>query len=178
MSIPPVTASATATKPRHSTKRPARKPPPARLPSFASTLADLKFHLAYLEAEFEAARQAPLSTRKALLVAMLIDAHIDRLFETNGESDDVLTFRGSLAAADPALSTIMDLCAFRSGSPRVILDTVAVPLSDYQSLSIEDFMDSLYNDHTMERVQVLYPDGSRQDAHVILAEAISTLRRA
>ncbi len=109
---------------------------------------------------------------------MLVDAYIDRLFEADGESDDILTFRASLAVTNPALGTVMDLCAFRSGGPRIILDTVAVPLSDYQSLSIEDFMVSLYNGHTVERVQVLFPDGSRQDAHEVLAEAISRLYQA
>jgi hypothetical protein len=138
-------------------------------------LPDLSAHLAYLEAEFSRASAAPLSMRRAMLVALLIDAFIERLFEADPERDDILRFRETLASTSPALRQILALCALHPDGPRLLTGAVEVPLAEYGKLPVEDFMVSLYNAHTVQRVLLLSPDGEARDVHPILAEAIQTL---
>lgn len=138
-------------------------------------MADLAEHWAYLKAEWRAAQAAPLSIRKTLLVAALIDAYADRLFVASAEADDILAFRSTLATGSPALALVFELCAQRQGGPRLVVETVAVPLERYGSLGVEDFMVSLYNDHTVQRVMIAMSDGARRLAHEVLAEALEAL---
>ena len=145
------------------------------LPSSTSTLDSLKQHLAYLEAEFAACRAAPLSRSNAMLVALLVDAYADRLFEA-GPEDDILVFRKGLGATSPALQLIFALCALREDGPRLVTEAVEVLIVDYPKLKVEDFMVSLYNDHTVQRVRIALPDGGRRDVHEVLAEAIAALK--
>jgi len=52
-----------------------------------------------------------------------------------------------------------------------------VPLGDYGKLGVEDFMVSLYNGHTVQRV--LIAEGTaRCDVHAVLAEALKALAAA
>jgi hypothetical protein len=138
-------------------------------------LADLAAHVAYLQAEHAAAVAAPLSARKALLVVMLIDAYVDRLFAAQAETGDILEFRRALAAKSPALGLIMALAMQRADGPKLVTEAVEVPLVDYPRLSVEDFMVSLYNGHTVQRVRLVLPDGTRRDMHEVLREAIADL---
>jgi hypothetical protein len=142
-------------------------------PGLTLTLGD---HLRYLEAEYDAARVAPLSARKALLVVMLIDAYVDRLFAAGAGGDDILVYRASLAERFPALGTACSLAANKPDGPRLVVESVAVPPDDYPNLSLPDFMVSLYNDHTVQRLRIAMPDGSRLPAHETLHEAIAALR--
>jgi hypothetical protein len=135
-------------------------------------------HFALLRSEFEAAKAAPLSTRKAMLVAMLIDAYADRMFSAQAESDDILAFRARLAAESPALALVFEICVLRPEGTRLGIETVDVPLADYGTLGVEDFMVSLYNGHKVQRLRITSPDGQRQDAHAVLAEAIEALDQA
>ena len=130
-------------------------------------------HLAYLEAEFADAVAAPLSARKALLCALLADALADRLFAADPTTGDILEFRAALACRSPALGHLFALAAGRS---RLVTETVAVPLERYGELDVADFMVSLYNGHTVQRVRLALPDGGRLDIHLVLAEAIEALR--
>jgi hypothetical protein len=139
-------------------------------------LASLAEHLRYLEAEFEAARAAPLSTRKALLVAMLADAYADRLFAAQSVESDVLVFRRGLTETSIALGIIFSLTAQRPDGPRLVLEPVAIPIPPFGSLSVEDFMVSLYNDHTVQQVLIVMPDGERWDAHEVLRAGIKALK--
>lgn len=138
-------------------------------------MASLAEHWAYLEAEWQAARAAPLSLRRAMLVAALLDAYADRLFAAAPEADDILVFRTELAAAVPALGQVYELCAQRVGGPRLAVEAVSVPTSDLGDLPVEDFMVSLYNDHTVQWVVVAWPDGRRRLAHDVLREAMVAL---
>ncbi|KRA55715.1 hypothetical protein [Devosia sp. Root635] len=133
----------------------------------------LDHHRAYLEAEWLAARAAPLSRRKAMLVAALVDAYVDRMFAADG-ADDILVYRERVAMASPALGLIMALCAGRDGMS-VVTEAVAVPLADYGALGVEDFMVSLYNDHTVQKLRLALPDGGRLDLMDVLGEAIAAL---
>ncbi|MNL47434.1 hypothetical protein D3C87_1702240 [compost metagenome] len=56
-----------------------------------------------------------------------------------------------------------------------MLEAVEVPISAYGSLSVEDFMVSLYNDHTVQRLQIVATDGSRHDMIETLDQAIGAL---
>lgn len=135
---------------------------------------DLAAHLDYLRTEQEAALAAPLSARKAMLVVMLADAYADRLFAAQTAADDILVFRDGLAAGSPALALVFDVAA---GRARLVTEAVEVPLADYGKLSVEDFMVSLYNQHTVQRVLVAGADGARHDVHAILSDAIAALAR-
>lgn len=110
-----------------------------------------------------------------MLVVMLIDAQVDRQFRPSPDGDDILAFRTGLAAASPALALVLGLAAMRPDGPRLVVESVTIPIEDYGALSVQDFMVSLYNHHTVQRTLIALPDGSRQDAHDVLAEAMRAL---
>ena len=114
-----------------------------------------------------------LSRRKATLAAYLIDAFVDRLFAARAEpAGDILAFRAGMAKAQPPLGLILELVA---GRAELRLETVQVPLAEYGKLSVEDFMVSLYNQHSVQRLLIATPDGGREDVHAVLAAAIAAL---
>jgi hypothetical protein len=116
-----------------------------------------------------------LSRKKAMLAAHLVDAYADRLFAARAEpAGDILEFRAGLASAHQALATIFDLVA---GRVELVTEAVEVPLADYGKLGVEDFMVSLYNGHSVQRLRIVGLDGSRQDVHEVLAAAILGLVR-
>lgn len=131
-------------------------------------------HLDYLEGEWRAAQAAPLSARKAVLVAMLIDAYVDRMFAALPEAGDILEYRAKVAATSPALRLVMALCSRRHGVD-LVTEAVQVPIADYGKLSEADFMVSLYNDHSVQRVRIVGADGERRDMHEVLREAMEAL---
>ena len=113
-----------------------------------------------------------LSRRKAMLAAYLIDGFVDRLFAARAEpAGDSLAFRAGIASRYPALALILDLVA---GRAELTLEAVEVPLADYGKLSVEDFMVSLYNQHSVQRLRIATADG-REDVHLVLAAAIAAL---
>lgn len=125
------------------------------------------------------AQAAPLSQRKVLLVVMLADAFVERLFEAvHAPGDDVLTFRGGLAAKHPALALVHEIALQRDGGPGLVTEAVKVPLEDYPKLGVADFMVSIYNQQSVQRVRIALPDGSRLDAHGVLADAVGALSAA
>ena len=139
-------------------------------------MAELATHLAYLEEAVADARQAMLSRRKAMLAAHLVDAYADRLFAVRAEpAGDVLEFREGLASTSPALAAVFDLVG---GRIELVIEAVEVPLADYGKLGVEDFMVSLYNGHSVQRLRIVGPDGSRQDVHEVLAAAVEALGAA
>jgi hypothetical protein len=105
-----------------------------------------------------------------MLAAMLIDAQADRLLPAG---EDILAFRARLGAQSPALALIFDLCADRS---RLVTEAVAVRIADCPKLGVEDFMVSLYNGHSVQRVRIAPEDGTRHDAHAVLDEAVAALK--
>jgi hypothetical protein len=136
--------------------------------------AELAAHWDYLEGQWRAAQAAPLSRRRAYLVVYLIDAQVDRLFACSGKND-VLAFRAELIAQDDALASVLDLAAQREGGPRLEVQTIKVPLANYGQLSVEDFMVSLYNDHSVQRLMLVGTDRAPELAHPVLAAAIERL---
>lgn len=143
--------------------------------SSRNTSADLRQQLAELEARYAEACAAPLSRKQAMLVALLIDRLADTLFAARG-GGDILAFRESLAAVSPGLALVLAVAAMRHDGPRLVTEAVEVPLDDYPQLSVEDFMVSLYNDHSVQRVRIAEADGTRHDAHAVLGAAITALR--
>jgi hypothetical protein len=135
-------------------------------------LARLPGHRDYLEGEWQSLRAAPLSARKARLVAALVDAYVDRLFAAAPDDGDILEFRTGMVAGSPQLGRIM---ALASGRGDLVLEAVAVPVAQYGSLSVEDFMVSLYNDHTVQRLMLVTTDGGRYDMMDMLEAAISAI---
>ncbi len=105
----------------------------------------------------------------------LADAYADRLFGAQSDADDILAFRDGLAARSEALAQVFALVR---GDLALVTEAVQVPLSDYGQLRVEDFMVSLYNDHSVQRVRIAWPDGARVLAHPVVGEAIGFLRSA
>ena len=120
-----------------------------------------------------AARTAPLSSKKALLAALLVDAVADARFAAEAKGGDILAFRESLAAGSDALALVFALAARRAD---LVTDAVKVPLADYGQLSVEDFMVSLYNRNQVQRLRIALPDGRREDVHAVLDAALADLR--
>jgi hypothetical protein len=134
-------------------------------------LDSLRQHRDYLEAEWQSLRAAPLSARKARLVAALVDAYVDRLFAAS-DYDDILEFRAGMAAGSRGLGPIMALCSERA---TIMTEAVAVPMAEYGALGVEDFMVSLYNNHSVQKLRLALPNGERFDMLDVLAEAIGAL---
>ncbi|MDB5542700.1 MAG: hypothetical protein JWQ89_4427 [Devosia sp.] len=82
-------------------------------------------------------------------------------------------FRSGLAGRSPALRSVFDLCA---GRLHLVTEAVGVRIADYPKLGVEDFMVSIYNDHTVQRVLLALPDGGRVPVHPVLAQAMAFLR--
>lgn len=117
---------------------------------------------------------APLSRKKAMLTALLIDARIDRL----APESDPLAYRAGLSYRHPVLGIVMDLCAMRDTSPVIVLEPVTVSADEAGALREADFMVSLYNSATVQRVRFAWPDGRREDALDVLRQAAAALERS
>ena len=135
----------------------ALRTPPEQNSTLAAALADAAAH--------------PLSAKRAMLAALLLDATADRLLPAGG---DLLAHRAALAAGSPALALILDLAALRDGGPRLVTEAVEVPLADYDTLSEQEFMVSLYNKHTVPRLRIAIGD-ARWDVHEVLREAAAAI---
>ena len=113
-----------------------------------------------------------------MLVAALADAFADRLFEASGD-EDILVYRAALAGRSAELRIVFAICAATPDGPGLVTEAVEIPIADYGALPIADFMVSLYNNHSVQRVLVAWPDGSRRDvAHEVLGAAVAVLRAA
>jgi hypothetical protein len=110
-----------------------------------------------------------------MLVSGLADAYADRLFAAQDATDDILAFRAGLAVRSAALTQVF---AVVRGELTLVTEAVEVPLAEYGQLKVEDFMVSLYNDHTVQRVRLVLADGTRVLAHPVVGEAIGFLRSA
>ena len=137
-------------------------------------MAELSAHWDYLQDAWAEAQAAPLSRRKALLVASLVDAYADRLFSAQPAPGDILVFREDLAAGSDALRLIFALAA-RSADVVPSTAFVAVPLETYGQLRVEDFMVSLYNGNAIQRQFLLLQDGTKRDLLDTLAQAMAAL---
>lgn len=115
---------------------------------------------------------SPLSRKKAMLLALLVDAQIDRR-----ATGDPLAYRASLAYGSPALAIVMELAAMRETSPVLALEPVTITAEEAKSVREADYMVSLYNGATVQRVRVAWADGRREDALTILREAVAALER-
>ena len=104
---------------------------------------------------------------------MLVDAFADRLAAASG--GDILEFRAQLADRSADLALLLDVASLRDGGPRLLIEAVEVPLADYPTLSAAEFMVSLYNAHTVQRVLIALPDGSRRQVHDVLRAAVDAL---
>jgi hypothetical protein len=138
-------------------------------------------HFALIRDEYQASLAAPLSARRVLLVAVLLDHLPDRIFaafrntapEKLGHAEDVVAFRTKLRTQSRALGTIFDLCTPHPDGPALRTIAIEVPIADYPGLRVEDYMVSLYNQNTVQRVVIAWPDGRQALAHDVLAEAMA-----
>jgi hypothetical protein len=112
---------------------------------------------------------APLSRKRAMLLALLIDAAIE------DGADDPLAARA--AVIDPALALVIELCAMRPEGPRLVLEAVAITAAEAGEGREADYMVSLYNKGTVQRVRMAWPDGRREDALSVLRQAVAALER-
>ena len=140
-------------------------------------------HFALIEDEYADALAHPLSARRAMLVAALLARFTDRVFERYRpdapdrvfSAADGPAYRDRLRAASPALATIFALCTVPPGAALEVAP-VEVPIADYGRLSVEDFMVSLYNGNTVQRVVITRPGEGQPLVHPVLGEAIAWWR--
>lgn len=137
-------------------------------------------HLALAAEETRLAFGAPLSRRRALRAAVLVDALADRVFEaTRGApqavrgAEDLPQYRRRLAEESAALGILAQFTAMGPDAPRLEMASWPVPDTELAALGIEDFMVSLYNGQQVQRVVFAWPDGRRRLAHEVLAEALA-----
>jgi hypothetical protein len=121
-----------------------------------------------IPAALVALEASPLSRKKAMLLVLLVDAAIDE------GVDDPLAQRAAIT--DPALKTVMELAAMRE-SPALVLEPVAISPEDAKTLSEADYMVSLYNAGTVQRVRIAWADGRREEALPVLRQAVAALER-
>ncbi len=129
-----------------------------------------------------ASEAATLFARKAILVAVLLDAFADRAFDAWRDrrervfgAEDVLAYRAAVAAACPEMAAVFGDVARADTISRIAVRTVKVPLPEYGELSVQDYMVSLYNQNTVQRV-MLVGDGPDRPAHPVLRDAIAFWR--
>ena len=101
-----------------------------------------------------------------MLLALLIDQAVDE--QAGG---DPLAHREGVARGE--LGTVMELAAMREDGPRLVVETVA--LEDPEAVSEADYMVSVYNGGTVQRVRIAWPDGRREDALPVLRAAASSV---
>ncbi len=140
----------------------------------------LEAQFALIVEEHRYSLAAPLSVRKALLVAVLLDHFADRVFAQFRDmpdkvfgAQDVLAWRRALADRSAALALVAELGSGRQDGAVLRIDTIEVPIADYPALSVEDYMVSLYNHNTVQRVVIVTRDGATVLAHDILASALA-----
>ena len=112
-----------------------------------------------------------LSRKKAMLLVLLLDEAI------GAGADDPLARRAEVAAAHPALATVMDLAAMHDTGPRFVLEPVAVDAAEAAVLREADYMVSLYNGATVQRLRIAWADARRADALDLLRQAAPALER-
>jgi hypothetical protein len=122
-----------------------------------------------IQAALAALEHSPLSRKKAMLLVLLVDEAI------GAGAEDPLAERG--AVSDAALAIVMDLAAMREGGPRLVLEPVAVTAAEAEALREADYMVSLYNGATVQRVRIAWADGRREDALAVLRQAVAALER-
>ncbi|WP_181158442.1 hypothetical protein [Leucobacter massiliensis] len=111
--------------------------------------------------------RSPLSRKRAMLLALLIDRAIDEV-----PAGDPLARCRHLVRG--ALGEVLRLAALHEQGPRLVLDTV--PVEDPESLSEADYMVSVYCGGMAPRVRFAWPDGRREDALPLLRSAAAALR--
>jgi hypothetical protein len=145
-------------------------------------------HFALIDAELADLDAHPLSARQTRLLMTLIDKFADRVFfarrerhpdrvvEVEGRTiEDGVAWRDFLRHECPALGAIFDLCAV---PPTAALEVRAVemPIPDYPELSTADFMVSLYNGNSVQRVLLVLPDGDTRLAREVIGAAMDWWR--
>jgi hypothetical protein len=144
--------------------------------------AQLAAHWQLLQRDLAASLAAPLSLRKAWLVAVLIDHLPDRLWQACTETGrpppdgapDLLAYRAQLRSGSPALAEVFALVAMEPDGPCLQLLPVAAPADAVTALPVEDFMVSLYNNHHVQRLLLITPS-STSPAHAQLTAAVADL---
>ena len=139
----------------------------------------LEARFALIVEEHRRSLAAPLSVRKVLLVAVLLDHFADRVFAQFRDvpnkvlgAQDVLAWRAILAARSEPLALLAELASGRHDGATLRIDPITVPIADYPALDVEDYMVSLYNQNTVQRVVIVKGDSSTVLAHDILAAAV------
>jgi hypothetical protein len=143
---------------------------------------ELSGYLRRAEAALAEAEAAPLSVRRALLCAVLIDDLGERAFTAwtpdAGRvfgAQDALAFRRALRRRCPELGLIADLCGMSTNAPRLVAKAIPIAADALAALPTEDFMVSLYNEGNVPRVMLVARDGERP-AHEVLARALGWWR--
>jgi len=142
-------------------------------------------HFALILAETADLDAHPLSARQTRLVLTLLDKFAERVYfalrETAPEklapAADVVAWRDLLRSRCPALGAIFDACAVPPAA-ELMTAAVDVPLADYPRLSTADFMVSLYNGLTVQRVLLVSAAGETRLARAVIDDALAWWRES
>jgi hypothetical protein len=126
----------------------------------------------YLASVWFDAQNAPLDRLRSKLVAHLVVYHLTEW--SRQDERDILEVRETLRQQSPALNALMGLCFDESGY-ELEVEALTVPIEDYGSLALEDFMVSLYNSHQVQRLMLHGTDGYRQEMILALREGLDLL---
>lgn len=113
----------------------------------------------------------PLSIRKAVVCCVFANHLPEHLFSRYGASDPAKlrgatsldSYRGHIAAAEPALAVIRDLCDYAKHGPALARKSVTVAKTEQSSALAMDslsFFMGIYNHRQVEKLIVTHKDGS------------------
>lgn len=142
-------------------------------------------HLALMNEAYAECLAAPLSVRRALAVAVLLDLMPDRVFaQWRGNApekvlgaEDLPAYRAVLCERFEALDTIARLGARAPGGPTLEVVQVPVTAAELVGLTLPDFMVCLYNGQRVMRIMVRWPDGRQLAADDLLGAALAHWQR-
>jgi hypothetical protein len=145
----------------------------------------LSDHFALIEAELADLDAHPLAARQSRLVMVLLDKLADRAYfawretapERLGGAEDIVAWRDLLRTRCPAMAAIFDCCALPAAGG-LVTRAVEVPIAEYPLLSTADFMVSLYNQNTVQRVLLVLPGGETQLARQVIGNAMDWWRES
>ena len=121
------------------------------------------------KASGEPSQAAPLSARKAMLVAALVDAYVDRLFAARPRRT---TFWSSAPDMAPVTGAGPGHGAVLPAAATLVTEAVAVPIADYGALSSRTSWSASTTTTACSGCGWCAPDGERIDMLETLREAI------
>ncbi len=141
----------------------------------------LKAYFALVLDEADASLHAPLSTRRAISAAAILNVLPDRVFETYRLTDpykvwhaqDLPEYRARLEAECEDLAILHAMCRFDADAPKLERKIIAVGDEEAKKLALGDFMISLYNGLSVHAILVHTHDNTDLRFDALMHRAIA-----